>query len=280
VNAGVLLLAHGAPERIEDVPQYLSFVRGGQPVSARVLEEVASRYVAIGGSSPLTHWTRVQSEALARVLGIPVFFGMRNWHPFVQETMEHVRAAGINRLVCVCLAPQYSEMSVGLYMKHAGAVAEGVELKWATSYHDEPLLIEAFAERLQTLSGKVLFTAHSLPAPNQQYDCEARATAAAVAARLGLPGWDFAYQSQGMSGGTWLGPTVESCLDRYAAEAVREVVVAPVGFVCDHVEILYDIDVLFRAYAAGRGIALTRIESLNGSATFTAALAAVVRRCW
>jgi ferrochelatase len=279
VNTGVLLLAHGAPDRIEDVPQYLSFVRGGQPVSARVLEEVTSRYAAIGGSSPLTRWTRLQAEALQDKLGIPVFFGMRNWHPFVQETMEKVRAAGIGRLACVCLAPQFSEMSVGLYMKSAAAAASGVELKWATSYHDEPFLIDAFAERLQGLHGKVLFTAHSLPAPNEQYNGEARVTAQGVATRLGLTDWDFAYQSQGMSGGTWLGPTVESCLDRYAAQGVHEVVVAPVGFVCDHVEILYDIDVLFRAYAAQRNIVLTRPESLNGSPTFTAALAEVVKRC-
>ncbi len=154
MNGGVLLLAHGAPERIEDVPEYLSHVRGGQPVSARVLEEVTSRYAAIGGSSPLTHWTRVQAEALERLLGIPVFWGMRNWHPFVQETMEQVRAAGVTRLACVCLAPQFSEMSVGLYMKHAGAAAGGVELAWAASYAEEPLLIEAFAERLQGLRGQ------------------------------------------------------------------------------------------------------------------------------
>jgi ferrochelatase len=280
VNTGVLLLAHGAPERIEDVPQYLSFVRGGQPVSARVLDEVTRRYAAIGGCGPLTRWTRVQAEALQNVLGIPVFFGMRNWHPFIQETMDQVRAAGVGRLACVCLAPQFSEMSVGLYMKRAVAAASGVDLMWATSYHTEPLLIDAFAERLRGLRGKVLFTAHSLPAPNEQYDGEARATALAVAARLGLADWDFAYQSQGMSGGTWLGPTVEFCLDRYAAEGVREVVIAPIGFVCDHVEILYDIDVLFRGYAAERGMVLTRPESLNGSAIFTAALAEVVKRCW
>ena len=280
MNTGVLLLAHGAPERIEDVAQYLAFVRGGQPVSARVLDEVTRRYAAIGGCGPLTRWTRVQAEALQGMLGIPVFFGMRNWHPFIQESMDQVRAAGVGRLACVCLAPQYSEMSVGLYMKHANLAAGGVELKWATSYPVEPLLIDAFAERLRGLRGKVLFTAHSLPAPNEQYDGEARATALAVAARLGIADWEFAYQSQGMSGGNWLGPTVESCLDRYAAEGVREVVIAPIGFVCDHVEVLYDIDVLFRGYAAERGMVLTRPESLNGSAIFTAALAEVVKRCW
>jgi len=279
VNGGVLLLAHGAPERIEDVTEYLSHVRGGQPVSARVLEEVTNRYAAIGGSSPLTHWTRVQAEALERVLGIPVFWGMRNWHPFVQETIKQIRAAGVTRLAYVCLTPQFSEMSVNLYMKHAGAAADDVELAWAASYAEEPLLIDAFAERLQGLRGKVLFTAHSLPVPNERYDREARGTASAVARRLGLTDWEFAYQSQGMSGGNWLGPTVESCLDRYAAQGVCEVVVAPIGFVCDHVEILYDVDVLFRQYAADRGISLARPESLNGSATFTAALAEVVKRC-
>jgi protoporphyrin/coproporphyrin ferrochelatase len=279
VKSAVLLLAHGAPERIEDVERYLSFVRGGQPVSPRVLEEVTSRYAAIGGSSPLTYWTRVQAEALQTILDLPVFFGMRNWHPFVKETMEQVRAAGVGRLACVCLAPQFSEMSVGLYKKHAAEAAGNLVLAWADSYHDEPLLIDAYAERLRPLSGKVLFTAHSLPAPNEIYDFECRATASAVAARLALSAWEFAYQSQGMSGGTWLGPTVETCLDRYAAEGVRDLVIAPIGFVCDHVEILYDIDVHFRDYAAARAIRLSRPESLNGAALFTAALAKVTTAC-
>jgi ferrochelatase len=280
VKRGVLLLAHGAPERIEDVPEYLSYVRGGQPVSPRVLEEVVSRYRALGGSSPLTHWTRVQASAVQQLVGLPVFFGMRNWHPFVKDTMAQVRASGVEELACVCLAPQFSEMSIGLYMKHASATAEGVALRWATSYHDEAELVSAFAEKLAGLSGRVLFTAHSLPVPNERYALEARETAAAVAARLGLAEWDFAFQSQGMSGGEWLGPTVEATLDRYQAAGVQDVVLAPIGFVCDHVEILYDVDVHFRDYAATRGITLRRPESLNGSPRFTQALANVVGRCW
>jgi ferrochelatase len=279
VKHGVLLLAHGAPERLEDVAEYLSYVRGGQPVSPRVLEEVRSRYAAIGGSSPLTKWTRVQAEALQAALGTPVFFGMRNWRPFVKESMEQARAAGIQRLACVCLAPQYAEMSIGLYMRHAQAAAGGIELVWAHSYHDEPTLLAAFAERLAGVAGRVLFTAHSLPAPNERYEQEARATAAGVARAAGIADWDFAFQSQGMSGGQWLGPTVESCLDRYAAEGLRAVTLQPVGFVCDHVEILYDVDIHFRDYAATRGIALHRPESLNGSPRFTAALAEVARKC-
>ena len=284
MKPGVLLLAHGAPERIEDVPEYLSHVRGGQPVSPHVLHEVVARYEAIGGSSPLTHWTRVQASALQELLGVPVFFGMRNWHPFVKDTMDQVRAAGIDELACVCLAPQYSEMSIGLYVKHAKAAAEGVTLRWATSYCEEPELVEAFAERLTgmagDMTGKVLFTAHSLPEPNAQYAAEARATAAAVGSRLNLADWAFAFQSQGMSGGKWLGPTVEETLDGYQAAGLQSVVLAPVGFVCDHVEVLYDVDVHFRDYAATRGITLRRPESLNGSARFTEALANVVARCW
>jgi protoporphyrin/coproporphyrin ferrochelatase len=303
VKQAVLLLAHGAPERLEDVESYLSFVRGGRPGNPKVLEEVRHRYAAIGGSSPLLGWTRAQAQALEALLGIPVFFGMRNWHPFIRETMEQIREAGVDRLAGICLAPQYSELSIGLYIRRTeeARLAAGVaaEICWARSFHAEPLLIEAFAERLRPLatgpapspaepralaSGpRVLFTAHSLPekalANGDPYAVECRATAAAVASSLGLADFDFAFQSQGMTDDRWLGPTVESCLDRYAAAGLREVVLDPIGFVCDHVEILFDIDRLFREYAAARGITLLRPESLNDSPTFTAALAEVAKRC-
>jgi ferrochelatase len=289
MKQGVLLVAHGAPERVEDVEEYLGCVRGGRPGSPEVLAEVRSRYVAIGGESPLLRWTRAQAEALERALGLPVFYGMRNWHPFILETMMRVRAAGIERLAAVCLAPQFSELSVGLYIRRTreAAAEAGVtaEIVWAKSYRDQPLLIEAYAERLRPLlpTARMLFTAHSLPkqalAAGDPYEAECRATAAAVAARAGVADWDFAFQSQGLGGGEWLGPTVESCLDRYAAEGVREIVLDPVGFVADHVEVLFDIDILFRDYAAQRGIALRRPQSLNDSPTFTAALAEVVKRC-
>jgi ferrochelatase len=290
MKPAVLLLAHGAPEREKDVEAYLSFVRGARPGSPEVLEEVRHRYRAIGGASPLLSWTRAQAEALQALLGIPVFFGMRNWHPFIRDAMFEIRAAGIDKLAAVCLAPQYSELSVGLYIKRTEEAAReagvAAEIAWARSYHDEPLLIEAFAERLVPQLGpdrRVLFTAHSLPekalGAGDPYDRETRSTAAAVANRVGLAEWDFAYQSQGMTDDKWLGPTVESYLDRYASEGVRKVVVDPIGFVCDHVEVLYDIDIGFRQYAAARGIELGRPESLNGSPGFTRALAAVAQRC-
>ena len=290
--AGVLLLAHGAPERVEDVENYLNYVRGGRPGSAQVVGEVRHRYAAIGGSSPLLMWTRRQAEALSARLGIPVFFGMRNWHPFIAEVMPQIKESGIERLAAICLAPQYSELSVGLYIKRTeeAKAAAGVtaDIIWAKTFHDEPLLIEAFAEKLAWLAGRrpaphVLFTAHSLPekalAGSDPYEREARATAAAVANLLELVNWGFAYQSQGMTGEKWLGPTVEMMLDQYATAGVREVVVDPIGFVCDHVEILYDIDILFRGYAAERGISLSRPETLNDSPKFIAALAEVARRC-
>lgn len=292
MKEGILLLAHGAPERVEDVEKYLDHVRGGRPGSPKVVEEVRHRYAEIGGGSPLLSWTRRQAAGLASAMGMPVFFGMRNWHPFIAEVMPQVRDSGVERLAAICLAPQYSELSVGLYIKRteeaARAAGLAAEIVWAKTFHDEPRLIEAFAEKLAWLAGRrpaprVLFTAHSLPekalANGDPYDREARATAAAVANRLELVNWDFAYQSQGMTGDTWLGPTVESMLDRYADQGVREVVVDPIGFVCDHVEILYDIDILFRGYAAERGISLSRPETLNDSPLFIAALAEVANRC-
>jgi ferrochelatase len=281
VNQAVLLLAHGAPVKVEDVESYLSYVRSGRPGNPKVLEEVKQRYAAIGGASPLLCWTREQAEALERLLGIPVYVAMRNWEPFIKEVVPEIRA---DRVAAVCLAPQFSELSVGLYIKRTEEADPNLPICWAKSYHDEPLLIDAFAERLRPLlPSKVLFTAHSLPekalANGDPYERECRATAAAVAARVGLESYDFAFQSQGMTADKWLGPTVESVLDRYAAEGISEVAIDPIGFVCDHVEILYDIDIQFRDYAAARGIAVRRPESLNGSPTFTAALAEVAKRC-
>jgi len=285
MKQAVLLLAHGAPERVADVAEYLGYVRGGRPVRPRVVREVEHRYAAIGGSSPLLDRTRRQAQALQDKLDVPVYFAMRNWRPFIAETIAHIQAEGVDRLVAICLAPQYSRMSVGLYFRKVQAAKQALgatfDIVWTRSFHSHPLLIEAFAEKLAPLhcGCPVLFTAHSLPERildnGDPYDAEARETARVVAARLGLANWDFAYQSQGMTEEKWLGPTVEFVLDRYREGGVRKVVLAPIGFVCDHVEILYDVDILFRDYAAQRGISLVRPESLNDSATFIAALADV-----
>lgn len=293
MRQAVLLLAHGAPEQIEDLDAYLDLVRGGRPAPPELRAELRRRYEAIGGSSPLTRRTREQAEALQRRLsqcGCPVrvYFAMRNWRPFIREVMAQIRADGIERIAAICLAPQYSRASIGLYMQRVeqarADLGMNVEILWARSFHDHPLLIEAYAEKIAPLvSGdcRVLFTAHSLPVRildvGDPYDRETRATADAVARRLRLARWDFAYQSQGATHEPWLGPSVESVLDRYAVEGVREVVLAPIGFVADHLEILYDVDVHLAGYARERGIGLRRAESLNASPTFIAALAEIAR---
>jgi len=292
MKQAVLLLAHGAPDRLDDIESYLGLVRGGRPLAPDLVAEIKQRYADIGGGSPLTPRTREQAAGLEKQLASEgldarVYVGMRNWRPFIREAMAEMQAAGVERMVAMCLAPQYSKFSIGLYFRRAqeakNELGFGAEIVWTKSYHKHPLLIEAFYQRLAPLlpSEKVLFTAHSLPEKILEtadpYAAEANATAAAVAARAGLETWDFAFQSQGLTDEKWLGPTVESVIDRYAGEGVREMVLAPIGFVCDHVEILYDVDILFRRYASQRGIQLRRPESLNDSPTFLAALAAVAR---
>ncbi|MEN6603370.1 MAG: ferrochelatase [Bryobacteraceae bacterium] len=284
MSLAVLLLAHGAPERVEDVEPYLGYVRPGRPLPPAVLEEIKHRYALIGGS-PLLDCTRRQAEALQAGLGVPVYFGMRNWHPFIQDAMASMQAEGVRRIVAICLAPQYSKLSVGFYFRRVQeakvALGYDAEIVWTRSFHNHPLLIAAFAERLAPLlpAERVLFTAHSLPEKileqGDRYDAETRATARLVAAKLGLSQYDFAYQSQGLTDEKWLGPKVESFLDAYAAEGVKRIAISPIGFVCDHVEVLYDVDILFRNYAAARGIEIARAGSLNDSGTFIAALADV-----
>jgi ferrochelatase len=290
LKQAVLLLAHGAPERVEDVEAYLSYVRGGRPLAPYMIAEIQQRYAEIGGASPLLKWTRRQAQALEAELarrghGVPVYFGMRNWHPFIREVMDRIKADGIERMVALCLAPQYSKLSVGFYFRRTQEAKREagveVEIVWTKSFHKHPVLIEAFAEKLRPVvdGRKVLFTAHSLPEKildsADPYDAEAKATARAVADRVPIPDWDFAYQSQGMTDDKWLGPSVESCIDGYAQQGVNEIVLAPVGFVCDHVEILYDVDLVFRRYAEARGIRLVRPESLNDSPKLIEALADV-----
>jgi len=298
---GVLLLAHGGPDSLEDIEPFLSNIRGGRPFSKELLEEVRERYRLIGGRSPLLDISRRQAQALERELNTDgarfrVYLGMRNWHPFIRETMQQIEQDHASRLVALCLAPQNSKKSTGLYFQHLRDAQEKVGSRipavFIENWHAEPLLIEAFAEKLQeglaaraaegAASPAVVFTAHSLPekvvAEGDPYDQQVRETVAAVAARSGLQEWRFAYQSQGATAEPWLGPTVESVLDQLAQEGARNVLIVPIGFVADHVEILYDIDILFQQYARQRNITLRRTASLNDSPTLIRALASLVRR--
>jgi protoporphyrin/coproporphyrin ferrochelatase len=286
MKTAVLLLAHGTPGKAEDVPAYMDRVTGGRGVPEAVIKEVAHRYALIG-QSPLTALTAQQAEALADKLGVRVYFGMRNWHPFIADTVDRMVAAGVTHTVAICLAPQNSRTSVGLYRRATTAAAgDRIKLTFVESWHDHPSLIAAFAERLLavlTTKGRlpVIFTAHSVPCRTiagqeaDPYSNQAKETAALVAKQCGLSDadWHFAFQSQGMSGGPWIGPTVESTIDGLKSAGHREFIIQPVGFVCDHVEVLFDIDILFRQYAEGRDMKLWRAGSLNDSPLFISALA-------
>lgn len=292
---GVLLLAHGAPERLEDIPEFLLQVRNGRPLPAPAVEEIMRRYAAIGGGSPLLGHTRRQAEALAARLGQPVYVGMRNWHPFIAEAARSIVTDGVERAVAVCLAPHNSRTSVGLYrarLEEAIAqTAPSLAVDFVESWHDQPLLIRALAEKLRAaLKGAnaaagtdvpVILTAHSVPektiAAGDPYEQQVRETAARVAAEAGCRLWHCAFQSQGMTSEPWLGPRVESVIEKLAGEGQKHVVVAPIGFVADHVEILYDVDIAFRDFARARGMTLRRTESLNDSPLLIDALAAIVR---
>jgi ferrochelatase len=285
----VLLLAHGTPESLDEMPEYLTRVRGGRPPEPALLEEMRRNYAAIGGRSPLTDLTRAQADALRDQLGpgSRVYVGMRNWKPLIADALAAAAADGAFDLVAVPMAPQYSTLSVGKYKEAVErATPAGVRVRFVESWHDHPGLAFAFAEKvveaLQRAPGAaVVFTAHSLPVrvieAGDPYPGQVARTAADVAARAGLPAHRVAYQSAGRTAEPWLGPALDEALDELAEEGAARVIVAPIGFVCDHTEILYDIDVAAAAAARQRGLALSRTASLNTSPAFIRALADVVR---
>ena len=289
----ILLLAHGTPSSVDEIPAYMARVTGGRPIPDAVVEEVRHRFAHVGGS-PLTEITLRQAQALQDTLGIPVYVGMRNWHPLIADTIKQIVADGVTDCVAICLAPQNSQTSVGLYKKATFTEeAKALNIDFVESWHDHPLLAKAFAaqlapavaaEKARTGNGvPVVFTAHSVPCRTIQagdpYGVQARESAAAVARLVGLndSDWCFAFQSQGMSGGPWIGPTVENIITGLRESGHNAVIVQPIGFVCDHVEILYDIDVGFRDFAKEQGMTLSRPESLNTSPEFIACLAEIAR---
>jgi protoporphyrin/coproporphyrin ferrochelatase len=289
MTSGVLLLAHGTPESLDEMPEYLRLVRGGREPSAELVEEMRHNYAAIGGRSPLTDITRAQAAALQRALGdgTPVYVGMRNWKPFVADALRGAAAAGTTDLVALPLAPQYSTLSVGKYREAVErSRPEGMKVRFVESWHDHPGLLDAFAEKLRAARKReewdeVIFTAHSLPErvveQGDPYAEQVAATAQGVAERGGLARYLQAYQSAGRTPEPWLGPPLEQVVGELAAQGARRVLVAPIGFVSDHTEILFDIDVQARSLARARRVTLGRTESLNTSPAFIGALADLVR---
>jgi ferrochelatase len=318
-KTAVLLLAHGTPNVLGEMAEYLNKVTGGRALPQEVIEELQHRYAQIGlrdkpgvEPPPLTLWTLEQGRLLEEALnGDKVYVGMRNWHPYIADVVTEMRQHGVTRIKAVCLAPQNSRTSVGLYRRAVLAAAGGLEVEFVAGWAEHPTLALAFADRLWPVwaeacaeSGRrvpVLFTAHSvpcrtittgspdtsgantapLPSSPDPYPVEAKRTAQMVADRMASVGfgdkdWYFAFQSQGISGGPWIGPTVEDTLKAIQAEGHTGVVMQPVGFLCDHVEILYDIDISFREAASRLGLQLWRAESLNDSPLLVKSLAEVV----
>jgi protoporphyrin/coproporphyrin ferrochelatase len=299
VTTGVLVMAYGGPDSLEEIPGYLADIRAGRPTSSEILEEITENYRAIGGRSPLLEVSRRQVDALAEALGdgYRCYLGMRHWSPWIEDVVGEMVEDGITHAVGLVLAPHFSALSVARYQQK---VADGLDLHRARiefehvpSYHDAPGLIEAFAARVsEGLSHwsegdrdrvRVVFTAHSLPehvlANGDPYGAQCLETARLVAERAGVPAarWSWSYQSAGRTPERWAGPDLGEHLVELAATGVRDVVVIPVGFVSDHVELLFDVDIRARAVADELGMRLERPPALNDDPVFIEALAELVR---
>ena len=286
-RTGVLLMAHGTPSSLDEMPEYLRLVRGGRPPSDELIHEMRENYAAIGGRSPLTDITEAQAAALRARLGpdIPVAVGMRNWRPFIKDALAELAAAGVTRTIGIPMAPQFSTLSVQKYIDAAtAALPSGMRFESLESFHTHPLLLDAFAERIAAAQPKpdelMIFTAHSLPerviASGDRYADEVAETARGVAARAGIARYERAYQSAGRTPEPWIGPSLDQLIDDQSA-TTRKFLVVPIGFVCDHTEILFDIDVQAARVAREFSTTLRRTESLNTSPTFIAMLEDLVR---
>ncbi|HET7089650.1 MAG TPA: ferrochelatase [Anaerolineae bacterium] len=296
VMIGVLVMAYGGPNSLDEVEPYLLDVRGGRPTSSALIHDVRERYRQIGGRSPILERTQAQAAALEGALNangqvFKTFVGMRHWHPFVKDALAQMEIAGLRRAVGLVMAPHYSRMSVGAYFKKARDAHSPVEVAPIERWHLLPGYITALADRvraaLQTFPADVradvpiIFTAHSLPQRILQWDDpypdELHATVEAVMQRLGPRPYAFAYQSAAMTPEPWLGPDAGEWIERFAAEGKKHVLIAPIGFVCEHVEILYDVDIAFKRQAEALGMQLERIEMLNDAPQMIAGLAELVR---
>ncbi len=285
----VLLMAMGGPDCLENVEPFLRDVRGGRPTSPELVEEIRERYRATGGRSPAVGITQEVARKLEQRLNesgegrYRVYVGLRHWHPFIKETYSQLLKELPEQIIGVCMAPQQSSLSTGAYRKKVGEaraeLEDHTEVTYVGSWNCHPKLIAAIVQSIQQGLQKfpsdmratvpVLFTAHSLPervvAMEDPYPDEVKGTVGAVMEFLGAQPTYFAYQSQGRSSEPWLGPTVEDMLDAMFQEGHRQVLVAPIGFICDHVETLYDIDIELRQLAVNKGMRLERIAMLNDS---------------
>lgn len=297
----ILLMAMGGPDSLENVEPFLLDVRGGRPTPPELVEEIRKRYRATGGKSPAVGITKDVAKQLEQHLNksngerYRVYVGLRHWHPFIKETYAELLGDSPEHIIGLCLAPQQSSLSTGAYRKKVEEAQTTLQstcpVSYVGSWHRHPGLIAAIVENIQQAllrfpadvqeTVPVIFTAHSLPerivAMKDPYPDEVSGTVQAVTALLGNQPTRFAYQSQGRSSEPWLGPTVESIVEELAGDGHRQVLIAPIGFLCDHVETLYDIDIELKRFAATRSLQLERIAMLNDSPALIDTLASVLR---
>ena len=285
MNAAVVLMAYGSPERIEDVPAYYADIRGGRPIAPELLDDLVARYRALGieDSNPLNEITERTRAALEQELGLPVFTGMKHWTPRIGDAVETALAGGAQTIVGLVLAPHYSRMSIGGYRAQVEeALADRAELLFVERWHDEPALVELWAKQLRGTDAHVVFTAHSLPArildDGDPYQAQLLETATAIAQAAGVTDWSFSFQSESATGEPWLGPDILDHLEALHAQGQTHVLVAPIGFVADHLEIRWDLDTEAQEKAKELGLRLERADMPNDDPAFVAVLAEIVRR--
>jgi ferrochelatase len=285
MKAAVVLMAYGSPERLADVPAYYADIRGGRPIAPEHLEDLVERYRRLGieESSPLNAITEQQRAALEAELALPVFTGMKHWTPRIAEAAEAALAAGAEQVAGLVLAPHFSALSIAGYRDQLErALAGRAELVFVESWHDEPGFVELLADRVRGTQAHVVFTAHSLPerilAAGDPYRDQLFETSRLVAEAASLADWSFSFQSESPTGEPWLGPDILDHLEALQRQGVERVLVCPVGFVSDHLEIRWDLDVEAREKAAELGLRLERIEMPNADPEFVRTLSGIVNR--
>lgn len=295
MKTAVLLLAYGGPDALDDIPAYLLDIRGGRETPQALVDEITHRYAAIGGYSPLLRITRSAAAQLQARSGLPVYVGMRHWTPWIKDTVAQMAEDGVDRAAVICMAPHYSSMSIGAYRRKLdealALVDRPIAVNFLESWHTQPDYLAALAANVRATLDRypakeqarvlTVFTAHSLPesiiARGEPYDRQLRETAQLLADRLQLPAerWMFSYQSAAKTGVPWLGPQIEDLLADLAARGERNLVIAPIGFIADHVEVLYDIDVGVQEIAQRHGVRVERPPMLNDSPAMVTILAAL-----
>jgi ferrochelatase len=285
MKAAVVLMAYGSPERLSDVPAYYADIRGGRPIAPENLADLVERYRRLGieDSSPLNAITEQTRAALEDELGLPVFTGMKHWTPRIAAAAEQALRSGAEEIVGLVLAPHYSALSIAGYREHLQRALDGrAELRFVESWHEEPGFVELLADRVRGTEAHVVFTAHSLPARilelGDPYEDQLLETARLVAEAAGLDDWSFSFQSESPTGEPWLGPDILDHLESLRRQGIERVLVCPVGFVSDHLEIRWDLDVEAKEKAGELGMQLERIDMPNADPTFVRTLAGIVRR--